>query len=998
MNLITNKKNIIAFLTVVSLLLIPCDIPAKEAYTGSDFKLTGTSDFETFDAKVYVYEHIATGANVVFIDNDDPNKYFMLEFDTPTLDNRGLPHVFEHSAMCGSKKYPSRSLTRALYNRSYITYGNALTRDKCTVFPIASLSEEQLRRFADYYCDLCFEPLIMTDEDIFRSEAWRLSLEDEDDEIKVAGTIYSEMTGEYTADRAAIRSAIGLLYPGSASSFESGGIPSEILKLTYQDVRSFHDRYYHPSNCSAYLYGDIQDIQYFLDLLDGYFDAYEKKDIDVATGERRTEEGFVGRKYDFPAAAGTSSEGSTEMVYAVDLGGLTDEQLRQLYAFIACCNVDTGTAMMILRGEFPGARFSFNIEQDQNGSLLYVTAGGMNEDDAEYLHELLGKIFAMIADQGLDEKELEYFRRQAQAGAALAREGRTAALSLLSNISNLNSCGRGSLFYMEMRDGMHDMKWFDNDLVKEIASKYLADPKRSAMSVVVQKAGLAEENEANLTKMLSDKKKSMTGENIKKLISDTKRITEKATDDPSKYLDELSIVNVSNLPEVKSEHTTVDKTDERGTRKIWVSTDAGDMNSTSLYLDVSSLPQDKLKYLMLFADLVNGHFVPTGRHSSEELFDILNTCTYRGEDISVDVSSNGNDFTPYVVVSFMCDPASQQEAFDITHEMLFDSVFTDSEKIKEAAASIKKTIRSNIERNPENLIRFLGYAREGQGAAYYEHTHYLEYYDFLSGIEKMDEKELNKVMSELSGIGKELDSTGGAVLGYAVSPQNRADYEKCAEGFTGRLSDPDREKSTYSFKQYGYPLAVKINRKNVYNGIFNGDVVSSGMKDDPSSELALDLITNEYVKTNARDRYGAYQCSYMNEYPSMAVITGNDPTIAQTFETFEEMGDEWKDLRKSGRKALSEYIITLHSQIMVSNGDINDANAIIAGMVCGKSACDRQIRALAIRKITPASLERCDAFFDDLSKNGAKVTIGSPDMIEKNKNAYKQILDPFGAR
>ncbi|MBO4265774.1 MAG: insulinase family protein [Lachnospiraceae bacterium] len=705
MNLITNNKKIISVIVaIVVSASFPCDISAEEtAASGSDYRTISTYDFETFGADVHVYEHVKTGANVVFIHNDDPNKYFMLEFDTPTRDNRGLPHVFEHSAMCGSKKYPSRSLTRALYNRSYLTYGNALTRDKCTIFPIASLSEEQLIKFADYYSDLCFEPSIITDEDIFRSEAWRFSLEDENDDLAINGTIYSEMTGNYTADRAAIRNAIGLLYPGSASSFESGGIPSEILKLSYEDVKAFHERYYHPSNCTAYLYGDIKNEQAFLDLLAGYFGRYGKKDIDVTVGRRRPEEGFVGRVYDFPAAEGTDPSGNTEMVYAVDLGDPSDKELQELYAFVGCCNTYPGTVTMILRSEFPGARFDFNIEQDQNGALLYVTAGGMNEEDADRLRDTIEKIFVMLADSGLDEDELEDYRFKVQTDTALARESQTAALSLLSNISNLNSCGRGRLFYMNMRDRMRNMSWFDNDLVKDIASGIVSS-KRSAMSIVVLKAGLAEENEAQLAKLLSEKKKSMTAEEKKKLVSSTKRITEKAADDPSKYLDEIRVVNASNLPAVGSDHTIVDKTDESGTRRIWVSTDVDAVNATTMYLDASSISQDKLGYLALFTDLVNGHFVPTGKHSSSELFDMISDSMYREEDISLDVSSNGNAYDPYVVVSFMCDPGRQQKAFDLTYEMLFDSRFEDTEMIRKGAAAIKSTIQNNIERNPESLI------------------------------------------------------------------------------------------------------------------------------------------------------------------------------------------------------------------------------------------------------------------------------------------------------
>ena len=108
---------------------------------------------------------------------------------------------------------------------------NACTKEACTLYPVASQSEKQLLKLADLYADLCFEPMILEDEDIFRSEAWRLSLEDPDGDLRINGTIYSEMSGKYSADMAAQNHAMELLYPGCVSSYAVGGIPGEILTL-----------------------------------------------------------------------------------------------------------------------------------------------------------------------------------------------------------------------------------------------------------------------------------------------------------------------------------------------------------------------------------------------------------------------------------------------------------------------------------------------------------------------------------------------------------------------------------------------------------------------------------------------------------------------------------------------------------------------------------------------------------------------------------------------
>ena len=207
--------------------------------------------------------HDRTGAGFVYIANDDTNRVFDLTFLTDTVDNTGLPHVFEHATLDGSRKYPSKSLFFNLSYQTYNTYMNASTFDRMTTYPVASLSEEQLLRYADYYTDSCLYPMIMEDESIFREEAWRYRLENADADLTIEGTVYSEMLGATTLERMAARNAMRTAFPGSIIGNDRGGLPGEIPNMTWEMLRGYHDKYYHPSNMVAFLYGDFQDYTAF---------------------------------------------------------------------------------------------------------------------------------------------------------------------------------------------------------------------------------------------------------------------------------------------------------------------------------------------------------------------------------------------------------------------------------------------------------------------------------------------------------------------------------------------------------------------------------------------------------------------------------------------------------------------------------------------------------------------------------------------------------------
>ena len=163
-------KRILALLVSLSLMLsftlVSAENEAAKALNG--FTLKETRRFELLGADIELYEHDKTGALVMFILNDDLNRTFEITFRTPAETDKGIAHVLEHSVLDGSEKYPSKSLFFNLSYQTYNTYMNAATYNFMTTYPVASLSEAQLLKLADFYTDSVFNPMIIEDESIFR--------------------------------------------------------------------------------------------------------------------------------------------------------------------------------------------------------------------------------------------------------------------------------------------------------------------------------------------------------------------------------------------------------------------------------------------------------------------------------------------------------------------------------------------------------------------------------------------------------------------------------------------------------------------------------------------------------------------------------------------------------------------------------------------------------------------------------------------------------------
>ena len=162
------------------------------------FEVIELREDKLLDAMIVRFEHQKTGAELFYIANDDTNRAFTLGFFTEAIDNTGLPHVFEHATIQGSKKYPGEQMFFNLNYQTYNTFLNAMTGQWFTCYPIASLSEAQLLKLAEFYTDACFYPMIMENEHIFTTEAWRYRLESPEDDLTMEGTVYSEMLGAMT--------------------------------------------------------------------------------------------------------------------------------------------------------------------------------------------------------------------------------------------------------------------------------------------------------------------------------------------------------------------------------------------------------------------------------------------------------------------------------------------------------------------------------------------------------------------------------------------------------------------------------------------------------------------------------------------------------------------------------------------------------------------------------------------------------------------------------
>ncbi len=208
-------------------------------------------------------KHTKTGLEVVFLKNQDPNRTFAISLYTPPSDSKGTPHILEHSVLCGSRKFPLKDPFAALLKSSLHTYLNAYTAHSYTVYPAASQNLKDFDNLFSVYWDAVFHPLLT--EETFARQAWHYRL---NGKLTRQGVVYNEMKGRYAdVDSLLYRTTLKALFPNSQYENDSGGDPAQIPSLTYQELVSFHQQFYHPSNAKVIFYGDL-DLDKILDQIE----------------------------------------------------------------------------------------------------------------------------------------------------------------------------------------------------------------------------------------------------------------------------------------------------------------------------------------------------------------------------------------------------------------------------------------------------------------------------------------------------------------------------------------------------------------------------------------------------------------------------------------------------------------------------------------------------------------------------------------------------------
>jgi len=217
------------------------------------FQLLRQHHVEALDIQVSEYKHKVTGAVHYHLATNHDENVFLVAFRTQPMDSKGTAHILEHTALCGSEKFPVRDPFFLMIRRSLNTFMNAFTAADWTAYPFATQNKKDFQNLLSVYLDAAFAANLNPLD--FAQEGIRIELEN--DQAVYKGVVFNEMKGAMSSPTDQLYHQLAHhLFPETTYHYNSGGDPKDIPDLSYEQLVEFYKTHYHPSNAVFMTFGN----------------------------------------------------------------------------------------------------------------------------------------------------------------------------------------------------------------------------------------------------------------------------------------------------------------------------------------------------------------------------------------------------------------------------------------------------------------------------------------------------------------------------------------------------------------------------------------------------------------------------------------------------------------------------------------------------------------------------------------------------------------------
>lgn len=964
------------------------------------FEIIEERDVKDLNSKGYLMRHKKTGARVFILSNDDDNKVFYIAFRTPPKDDTGLPHILEHSVLCGSKKYPLKDPFVELVKGSLNTFLNAMTYPDKTVYPVASCNEKDFQNLMNVYMDAVFFPNIYQREEIFMQEGWSYSLEKEEDDIEYNGVVYNEMKGAFSSPEGVLdREILHELFPDTCYSYESGGNPKNIPELEYSDFLNFHKQYYHPSNSYIYLYGNM-NVEEKLEWLDReYLSHFDKLAIDSEIKLQKPFNESREARIEYPISSTESERDNTYLSYNTVVDTALNQKLYLAFQAIEYALISMPGAP--LKKALLDAGIGKDILGSYDNGVLQpffsITAKNANEERKEEFVSIIKNKLEDIVKTGIDKdslraglNSLEFKYREADFGHY--PKGLMYGLQAMDSWLHDES---DPFMHIEALATFEFLKnQIETDYYENLIEKYLVDNKHSVLLILAPKKGLNDQAEKELADKLKAFKESLSTQQIKELVQKTKRLEEYQSEPSTK--EELETIPLLTREDIAGKPEPFYNTEKEieGIKVLHHDLFTNGIAYIELIFRANDIPMELIPYLGVLKTLLG--YMDTKKHSYTKLSNEINIHT-GGISAGTSLYTDANDNDKYMITLDFASKVLYDKipyAVDLMKEILFATEFDDTKRLYEIIAELKSKLQMGLNSGGHSAAALRAMSYYSSTAYIRELVNGIEFYKLIEKFEKNFDKEKGNIIYNIKQLLGLLLNKENLTVSVICDAQG---YEKFSEAFkslAGSLKSEPKEKFEQKFRIEQLNEGFKTSAQIQYVARA-GNFIDKGYAYTGVLKILKVIMNYEYLWQNIRVKGGAYGC--MSNYTRNGdcyFVSYRDPNLKKTNDIYNGIADFLRNFTVDDRD-MTKFIIGTISDLDVPLNPLGKGQRSLSAYFSNIRYEDilkerEQILHAGCKEIR----DTADLIQSVLDENYICV-IGNENKIDQDKSLFKNTLNLY---
>ena len=940
--------------------------------------------------------HKKTGAHVMLIENDDENKVFNIAFRTPPADSTGVPHILEHSVLCGSREFPLKDPFVELVKGSLNTFLNAMTYPDKTCYPVASCNDRDFQNLMHVYLDAVFYPNIYSRKEIFLQEGWNYHLEQPQGPLTYNGVVYNEMKGVFSSpDEVLEREIMNSLFPDNAYGCESGGHPDYIPELTYEEFLDFHRKYYHPSNSYIYLYGKM-DMAEKLEFIDRhYLSSFDALEVDSVIRPQRAFEACKDLTISYPIAEQEEEEDNTYLSYNMVVGDASDDTLCMAFEILDYALLSAPGAP--LKKALLDAGIGKDIYGAFNDGILQpyftVVAKGAKESQKEEFEAVIRSVLEKTVKEGIDKKAVEaginFFEfRYREADFSSYPKGLMYGLDILGDWLYDEEKPFGRVQQLAVFEFLK--KALYEGYFEGLIRKYLLDNPHGSVLTLVPQKGLAAQREKELEEKLEAYRSSRSREELEKMVAATKALEayQEAPEDP----ENINCIPMLTREDIEKEagHFINEELDTAGSLFLWHDVCTNGIGYVDLLFELPQMNDHKIHYLGLLKSVLG--YVDVEGMTYGQLFNEINGHTggiICGVEVFDDALVPGKFKAMFAVRGKALYP-QLSFLFDMTEKILKTSRMDDTKRLYEIIAQVKSRAQASLVSAGHStaVLRASSYA--SPMAAFQDEMSGIGYYHFIEELEKSFQEKKEEIVAELKALVKEILRPEYFSVSYTGEKESVEEVQKlCAHLKTKLYTDAVEDMGTAALceiKNEGFTTAGQVQYVAQV-----GNFRKKGLAYTGALDILRVALSYDYLWSNIRIKGGAYGCmSGFKRNGDSYFVSYRDPHLDRTYEVYAGIPEYIRTFRADERE-MTKYIIGT-----ISTKDVPKTPHMIGNMskvayYCGVTDEMVQKERDEILNAAEADIRALAPLVEAILDAGQKCVVGSESAVEKAKETFMEI-------